>query len=484
MRAVLLTLMNFCVKIYKNKIIGRNKVKTFLSILICRITYFFLKITGRGGTTLPGRMALKIKPDILKDVSKNVKIVLVTGTNGKTTSCRILEQMFIDAKKSYFINKSGANLITGITTSFILNSTATGKNKKEYAIVECDENAFKKVSLYLKPQVVLVTNIFRDQLDRYGEVTHTLSAIRESISHLPDSTLCLCTDCSLTYSLSRDFPNNKIFTYGVNLPFDENSSETNVSDAEYCIFCKTKYEYNYHTFGHLGGYYCPNCGYKRVTPDVAVEKIIEIKSDYSVVDLNIFGEIFETKINVPGTYNIYNAAGAALALKCLGFEPKSIVKTISEFSSAFGRMEKFTFGCHNINMILVKNPAGFTQVTAHLSRVTNDFAVIFCLNDNAADGKDVSWIWDVHFHNLFESPYLKKVYTCGKRAYDMALLLKYNGYDENNITVIENEDYDKEIEFIIEECKNKDVFIVPTYTSMMQQRHKIAARFGGKEFWE
>lgn len=455
---------------------------TFLACLVCRITSFFLKITGRGGTTLPGRLALKVKKDVLKKVSKGVRVVLVTGTNGKTTTCRILEQMFIDSNKSYFLNKSGANLITGITTAFIMNSSIFGKCKKEMAIIECDENAFKKVSLYLNPEVVLVTNIFRDQLDRYGEVTHTLGAIRESISHLKDSTLCLCTDCSLTYSLSRDFKDLKIMTYGVNKPFDEDSGETNVSDAEYCIFCKTKYEYDYHTFGHLGGFKCPKCGYKRANPDVAVDDIIEIGVDYSVVSLNIFGDRFETKVNVPGTYNIYNAAGAALALKCLGFESKDIVNSIAGFDCAFGRMEKFTYNNHSINMILVKNPAGFTQVTAHLSRITNDFAAVFCLNDNAADGRDVSWIWDVHFHNLLSSPYLKKVYTCGKRAYDMALVLKYNGYDENKITVIENEDYDKEIEYIIKE--DKDVYIVPTYTSMMEQRHKIAAKFGGKEFWE
>lgn len=455
---------------------------TFLACLVCRLTAFFLKITGRGGTTLPGRMALKVKKDILAKVSKNVRVMLVTGTNGKTTTCRILTQTLEKKNISYFANKSGANLITGITTSFIMNSNIFGKNKNEMAVIECDENAFKKVSLYLKPEVVLVTNIFRDQLDRYGEVTHTLGAIRESISHLKDTTLCLCTDCSLTYSLSKDFENLNIKTFGVNKPFEEELSETNVSDAEYCIFCKTKYEYDYHTFGHLGAFRCPKCGYHRTVPDVGVDEIIEIKTNYSLISLNIFGEKFETKVNVPGIYNIYNAAGAALALKCMGFESKDIVNSIAEFNCAFGRMERFTYNGHNINMILVKNPIGFTQATAHLSRVTDDFAAIFCLNDNAADGRDVSWVWDVHFHNLFSSPYLKKVYTCGKRAYDMALVLKYNGYDENKITVIENEDYDKEIEYIIAE--DKDVYIVPTYTSMMEQRHKVAQKFGGKEFWE
>ena len=455
---------------------------TFLACLVCRLTAFFLKITGRGGTTLPGRMALKVKKDILSKVSKNVRVMLVTGTNGKTTTCRILTKALQDNNIKYFDNKSGANLITGITTAFIMNSNIFGKNKNKMAVIECDENAFKKVSVYLKPEVVLVTNIFRDQLDRYGEVTHTLDAIRESVSHLPNTTLCLCTDCSLTYSLSHDFKDLNIKTFGINKSLEKNISETNVSDAEYCIFCKTKYEYDFYTYGHLGGYRCPKCGYHRVNPDVAVEDIEEITVDYSQIKLNIFGEEFETKVNIPGVYNIYNAAGAALALKCMGFDYKDVVEAIAEFNGAFGRMERFSYNGHSINMILVKNPIGFTQAAAHLAGIKTDFAAIFCLNDNAADGRDVSWVWDVHFHNLLTSPYLKKVYTCGKRAYDMALVLKYNGYDENKITVIENEDYDKEIEYIIAE--DKDVFIVPTYTSMMEQRHKIAQKFGGKEFWE
>ena len=161
----------------------------FLSCLVARIVFLILKITKRAGTTLPGKIALKIKPDILKQVSKGVKIVLVTGTNGKTTTCRILEQMLIDSKKTYFSNKAGANLITGITTSFILNSNIFGKCKKEFAVIECDENAFKNVSLNIKPEVVLVTNVFRDQLDRFGEVSQTLNAIKTSISHYYSSYL-------------------------------------------------------------------------------------------------------------------------------------------------------------------------------------------------------------------------------------------------------------------------------------------------------
>lgn len=454
---------------------------TFFACVACRLVSAVLKLFGKGATSLPGMIALKIYPSVLKKVSSDVKIVCVTGTNGKTTSCRIIEQGLIETGKSYFMNRSGANLITGVTTSFIMNSSIFGKCKKEYAILECDENAFKKISKYIDASVVLVTNVFRDQLDRYGEVTHTLSAIEESVSNMPDSVLCLNADCSLTYSISKKH-NNKVYTYGVNSPFPGVNAQNSVSDAKYCIFCKNEYEYSFKTYGHLGGFKCPHCGYERKMPDVAIEQTVELKEDYSTVLINFFGEKDFVKINVPGTYNVYNAAGAALALSCLGIDKKIIFDSLSNFNCAFGRMEKFQYNSNTINMILVKNPAGFSQTVNHISASEKEFSAFFCLNDNAADGRDVSWIWDVEFDSLVQCSKLKNIYTCGKRAYDMALRLKYAGIDASRIKVIENEDYDKMIDFAISE--NREVYIVPTYTSMMELRHKVAKKFGGKEFWE
>lgn len=233
-------------------------MKVFLCCLVCRFVHFVLQKLGRGATTLPGRVALKVKRNVLTDLSKDVKVIIVTGTNGKTTSCRIIEEGLKAAGKTYFINKSGANLITGITSSFIMNSTIMGKRKYEYAIVECDENAFREVSRYIRADVVLVTNVFRDQLDRYGEVTHTLNAIKESVKNLPNAVVCLDADCSLTYSMSKEIP-NKIVTFGVNVPFDSNAKAPEISDAKYCIFCKNEYDYTYHTYGHLGGFKCTHC---------------------------------------------------------------------------------------------------------------------------------------------------------------------------------------------------------------------------------
>lgn len=456
-------------------------MRVFFSCLVCRIVYFILHKMGRGATTMPGRVALKVKRNVLSDLSKDVKVIIVTGTNGKTTSCRIIEEGLKKAGKTCFINKSGANLITGITSSFIMNSTITGKKKYDYAIVECDENAFREVSRYIHCDVVLVTNVFRDQLDRYGEVTHTLNAIKESVMNLPNAVICLDADCSLTYSMSREIP-NKIVTFGVNVPFDKNAKAPEISDAKYCIFCKNEYDYTYHTYGHLGGFVCNKCGYKRPNPNFAVKSIEDLKQNYSVVTADFNGDVNIVKINIGGAYNVYNAIGCAAGLSSLGIDNKTIISALDTFNGAFGRMEQFVSGDNKINIILVKNPAGFSQTMNFLKTVNDDFTMILSLNDNAADGRDVSWIWDVDFCDIFSKTNLKELYVTGKRCYDMAVRVKYEGTNGREIKIIENEDYNKLVDVAINQ--QRDVYIVPTYTSMMAMRPVIAKRLGGKDFWE
>ncbi len=456
-------------------------MRVLISCLVCRFVHFVLQKLGRGATTLPGRVALKVKRNILSDLSKNVKVIIVTGTNGKTTSCRIIEEGLKQAGKTYFINKSGANLITGITSSFIMNSTVTGKSKYEYAIVECDENAFKEVSRYIRADVVLVTNIFRDQLDRYGEVTHTLNAIKESVKNLPNATVCLDADCSLTYSMSKEIP-NKIYTFGVNTPFDDKAEEPEISDAKYCIFCKSEYDYTYHTYGHLGGFVCKSCGYKRPNPDFAVTSVEELKQNYSVVVADFMGSKNIVKVNIGGAYNVYNAVGCAAALSAAGIDEKSVISALECFDGAFGRMEHFNMGANKLNVILVKNPAGFSQTMSFLKTVEGDFTLMLSLNDNAADGRDISWIWDVDFAGVLEKSNVKDIYVTGKRCYDMAIRVKYEGTGGKEIKIIENEDYERLVD--VASAQGRDVYVVPTYTSMMAMRPVIAKRLGGKEFWE
>lgn len=447
--------------------------------MICKIIRLGLRIIGRGGTAFPGKAALRLCPDLLGYLAQDVKTVVITGTNGKTTSSRIIEQAFIDSGRSYFANKSGANLITGITAEFAAHATIFGKPKCEYAVIECDEAASKAVLRYLKPEAVLVTNVFRDQLDRYGEVTHTLENIRIGLQNVPEATLCLNADCSLTASLAQTLPNKTVF-FGVDCPIYKNRVHE-VSDAPYCIHCKSEYTYDYVTYGHLGGYHCPNCGYSRPQPDVSVTQVLTQTADFTEIALNVFGEALEARINLPGGFNIYNAVGALTALLCIGFDRETARRALEGFSCGFGRMERFDIDEATLRMILVKNPAGCNQVLNFLTNLDGRALFVICLNDNYADGTDVSWIWDVNFEELLHmGDDLAGVLVSGIRADDMALRLYYAGIAEEKISVIKS--YDALIDRMVQE--KTPVFIMPTYTAMLDLRSRLSARYGFKNFWE
>lgn len=432
-----------------------------IALIISKVAEKILHFFGRGATTLPGKIALFIKKDILGKLSEKVKVIIITGTNGKTTSARMIEEGFKKSGKSYFINRSGANLITGITTSFIVNSNVFGRCKKDYAIIECDENALKKVSLYVDAEILLVTNVFRDQLDRYGEVSSTLFAIKIGAENMENCKLVLNADDPLTFSLSR--LQNSYVTYGVNIPLKLGGK----SDTECCIFCKEPYKYKYKTYSQLGSFYCPNCLYKRENPMFSADEIIESTADYSVVFANLNGKNSLLRINLGGVYNIYNSLGAAAVLSLLNIDNVTIENALSSFGGAFGRMENFG----KTRMLLVKNPAGFTQTMNYIYplEISN---LIFVLNDKDADGTDVSWIWDAE---IKISEKVKNIYAFGVRSGDMALRLKYEGYEPKIIDSYE--------EFYNLTDEGNTV-IIPTYTAMMTLRPYLAKKYQKEEFWK
>ncbi len=455
------------------------KIKVFMAVTACKLSIKLLRLIGRGGTAIPGKIAIRICPDLLQYLAKDVKCVIVTGTNGKTTSSRIIEEIFVKSGKSYFANRSGANLINGITAIFIENSTLTGKPKKENAVIECDEAASKEVCRLINPAVVLVTNVFRDQLDRFGEVSGTLQNILIGIKNSPNATVCLNADCSLTASIAGQIPNKVIF-YGVDVPIYKNPVEE-VSDAPHCIKCKHEYEYSYHTFGHLGGFYCPDCGYKRPETQISVTEILNTGISSTEVRVRVFDVRDEITINLPGGYNIYNAVAALAVSEAVGFERLAAKDAIASFDCGFGRMEQFDLGAHSARIILVKNPAGCNQVLNYLSSLSEKTIFVCCLNDNSADGKDVSWIWDVNFEKLADMiDLIPEIYVSGIRSGDMAIRLKYAGIAEDKLRVFD--DYDDLIKAMAKQLL--PVIIMPTYTAMMDLRAKMSAVFGGKEFWE
>ena len=454
------------------------RVRAFFAILLCKLLRWISRVLHRGGTAMPGRWALRVCPDLLAILARDVSSVAITGTNGKTTSARMIEEAFAEQGKSCFANRSGANLLSGITTEFVMNSTLTGKCRREYAVIECDEAAAVKVFPQLKPRVIVVTNLFRDQLDRYGEVTHTLENVRTGISAVPDALLCLNADCSLTASLAGDLPNNAVF-FGINAGAVPSAAKSELSDASHCIRCKTEYAYDYITYGHLGGFVCPNCGYRRPEPQYAVTEISDQSAEGSSVVLSIRGRSCPARVNLPALYNVYNAVGAVAAVTEMGLGAEAAVSAIENFKCGFGRMENFRLGRAGAKMMLVKNPAGCNQVLDFLSKKQEDFALVVCLNDRGADGTDVSWIYDAAFEKLAGMDSLKSLVVSGDRAADMAVRIRYAGVAPERIGI--ERDYEKLVRWM--EGQEIPICIIPTYTAMLELRETVIRHVGGDEFW-
>ena len=457
----------------------RGVIRSKIAVAAAKTSAAFLRKLGRGGTNLPGRLALKIDPSLLGTLAKGMHVTVVTGTIGKTTTSRMIEETFRRTGFRYFANKSGANLLSGITAVFAQHTRLSGQSPYTHALIECDEAAFRRVSEYLPVEVLVVNNIFRDQLDRYGEISHTLEAIRTGISHIPDATLCLNADCSLTASLAQNVP-NKITWFGVDVPVYK-EVVTELSDAPYCINCKAEYTYDWRTFGHLGGFSCPNCGYKRHDADVAVTEILSSSASDSRVRLSIDGHEHEVEVNLPGGYNIYNAVAAAAVAHENTVDDATIVESLATFECGFGRAEEFTLGSTRARMMLVKNPAGFNQVINLIANDEGEYQLAFLLNDRFADGTDISWIWDVDFEALARHERrFTRVLVGGVRADDMAVRLKYAGFAPQRLEIMRKDDD------LLDALSSSETptFIMPTYTAMFDLRSAISKRAEVKAFYE
>ena len=430
---------------------------------------------------MPGRWALKLCPELPAALVRGVNILVITGTNGKTTSSHIAEEALKAAGVDCLSNRSGANLLSGITTELAMNCTLTGVCRKKWAVIECDEAAARRAIGLLQPRAVLVTNLFRDQLDRYGEVMHTLENIREGIKNAPDATLVLNADCSLTSSLALELP-NRVRWYGMDAGAAAPSAgKPQLSDASRCIRCKTEYVYDYVTYGHLGAFRCPRCGYSRQRTDVAITAIRAQDADGSEVTLRDGDDLLEARINLPATYNIYNAAGAFASVRALGFDAAPALQALGSFRCGFGRMEKFDLGAGGTRVMLVKNPAGCDQVLHFLSSLQDRAELVLLLNDRAADGTDVSWIWDADFETLAEEAVkLERAVLGGTRAWDLYLRLKYAGVPEDKLDV--TRDYEALTERIA--AARVPVYVMPTYTALLEFRPYLLKKCGGTDFWE
>ncbi|EKQ53535.1 MULTISPECIES: Mur ligase family protein [unclassified Clostridium] len=451
---------------------SKINIKSIVSILLSKITAFASKHILKGGSNFPGKIALKIDKSILKRVSKGYKVILVTGTNGKTTTTSMIYNILKQNGFNVITNSTGANLYPGIVACFVSNYSFFKKKENPYAVIEVDEANVKFITEHLTPEIITVTNLFRDQLDRYGEVYTTLVKILEGVEKVPETKLVLNGDESLLGKLDVK---NEVVYYGFNTPIKEDTSLDLNADAKFCKFCKSPYSYDLVTYNHLGSYYCPSCGYKRSELHYAVNKIFDLNPENSSVLINDT-EVF---ISQSGAYNIYNALCAFAISKELGIEDSVIQTSLQNQSSSFGRQEQITIGNKDIQIILVKNPAGYNQALDTLALNQNEFSAVFMLNDNYADGRDVSWIWDVDFERI-SALKIEDIFVSGLRMYDMAVRLKVAGLNVDKFIL--KEDYE-ELTDKIKESVSKKVYILATYTAMINYRKYLHSKGYIKKLW-
>ena len=458
-----------------------------LAVAASRLLTFAVRLTGSGGTSLPGKVALRICPDLLTRLAGWFDIVMVTGTNGKTTTSRMIAQLFDASGIPFRTNKSGANLASGITATVAGACTLTGRPKAPWLLIEADEAAFRITAPQLKPKAVVVTNFFRDQLDRYGELYSTLNAVREGLAGTPASILVYNADDSLCASLGIDLStgtpaDRRLIPYGLAAEASPGSGAAS-SDAAFCIRCSARYRYAASSYGHLGHFACPNCGYAR--PEPAVEGVSVLTgTDGSSVRISVPDGAYDAQVALPGLYNVYNGLAAAALAEALAFSRDAVVKALASFERGFGRMESFQAEGRTVQIILVKNPTGFDQVLDYLTGLPGPVTPGFLINDRLADGTDVSWLWDVDFERFAERAANWPVMAVsGIRADDMAVRLKYAGVAEDRI--LPHADPGAMFDAALAATPpGGTLALMPTYTALLALRALLVKKYGLKDFWK
>ncbi|MBW6463068.1 MAG: DUF1727 domain-containing protein [Firmicutes bacterium] len=462
------------------------KVKSAAAILIGKTLIAATRVLGRGGTTLPGRIAQNIEPSIVSGLAAQTRdgSLVITGTNGKTTTAALITGILKESGFSYIHNQSGSNMSWGVTTALVGAASITGKIRADYAVMEVDEGAFPGVTLNLKPRVIVVTNIFRDQLDRYGEIDRIQDAIRQGLKAQPAEgyQVINADDPSLVALAGGD--NSRRLTYGLDIELNTDYGRDSVKDLKTCRHCGKELAYERIYYAHLGHFYCPNCGYSRPEPDIKLTGYSKNRSGSARLEIQYPGGLMNFNFPLLGIYNLYNVLAAAACALSLQLDPLIISTALEKSTPAFGRMEQFTYRDKRIVMALIKNPVGANEVMRTVLNEEGKISLMVAINDKIADGTDVSWLWDVDFEQLASiSNQLSVVTASGLRAWDMGVRFKYAGISTDEITVTENTAEALHSALAATDSGNS-LFILPSYTAMLELRRHLNRMGLGKPYWE
>jgi lipid II isoglutaminyl synthase (glutamine-hydrolysing) len=447
-------------------------VRLAAEIAAARAVAGLSRLLGRGaGMTIPGKLLSKLDPGAIDRLAARLPdgAAVISATNGKTTTAAMAAEI-LRPRFRLAHNHSGANLVSGVASTLLAAGGA------ELGLLEVDEGALPEVLRRVRPRAVCLGNLFRDQLDRYGELELIAERWRTAVSGLDEGTvLVLNGDDPQIGSLAPGI------VYGVDDPAVARHALQHAADSKYCIRCGTPYDYRAAYVGHLGDYHCPNCGHERPPLDVAARSIELHGLERASFDLVTPAGTERIELGLPGLYNVYNAVGAATLAQALGASLTEIAAGLARFSAAFGRFERIPVEGKQLLFLLIKNPAGANEVVRTLVDGGPPRVAVVALNDAIADGRDVSWIWDVDFEPLLEG--LETVVVSGERAAELALRFKYGGFDEERIVVEPSlgAAVDRGLELT---PTGGDLVVLPTYTAMLGLQRLVAERGLAKPYWE
>jgi UDP-N-acetylmuramyl tripeptide synthase len=483
-----------------------------------------------GGTTLPGVIARRIAPNALRQLSAALPrgVVLVGGTNGKTTTTRMLAAILAADGRQVLHNRAGANLVTGLTATALAGSTLGGRVRADIGLFETDEAALPRALDETQPRLVLLHNLFRDQLDRYGEVDTIAAYWRVALEQLPaDATVLLNADDPAVAALGAGLA-ARVYYYGLEDTRHAAGATTHIADSQFCRRCGAHYRYSAIFYAHIGHYICERCGQRRPAPDFRLERIelagttgsrLYLSFPLSAHDQlsprdhkttrpaedNASRGYLEIHLPLPGLYNALNALATTAAALLLGVAPARIRDTLDRFSAAFGRIERVDAGGKPLLLTLIKNPVGASETVRMLTspvassalsvaengerngadngRGTTDnrLHILVAINDKYADGTDVSWLWDADFERL--EGRVEYAIVSGTRARDMAVRLKYAGVAPQRIAA--EPDLARALDVALAQLPaGATLYVLPTYTAMLELRAELARRGWVRPFWE
>jgi len=434
------------------------------------------RLVGAGaGMTIPGKLLSKLDPGAIDRLAARLPAgtAAVSATNGKTTTAAMAAEI-LRPRFRLAHNRSGANLVSGVA------STLLAAEHAELGLFEVDEAALPEVLRRVRPRAVCLGNLFRDQLDRYGELELVAERWREAVRRLPADTVLVVNGDDPQLGVLADAHERSV-VFGLDDRRLARPSLQHAADSKYCVRCGTPYDYAAAYVGHLGEYRCPNCGHARPALDVAGRAVELHGLDRAEFDLVTPEGTRRVELALPGLYNVYNALGAATLARALGASLDEIVSGLSRFVAAFGRFERIPVGTKRLLLLLIKNPAGANEAVRTLVDGGAPRVAVIALNDAIADGRDVSWIWDVDFELLLAG--LDTLVATGGRAAELALRFKYAGLEEPQIVV--EPDLGRAVDLGLELTPEAgELVVLPTYTAMLALQRLLAGRGLAKPYWE